>query len=79
VNDVRRRDLRQKILLGALVVRAGLAEADRAFLLGALLEASRIAAGTDQHEQLKAIGLEAFKRQPADQLSAPDPDPGDEP
>lgn len=79
MNEARRRAARQKILLGALVVRAGLAEADRAFLLGALLEASRIAVGSHQHERLKAIGLEAFRRQPLGEAPGPNPDPGEEP
>jgi hypothetical protein len=72
MSEVRRRDAHQKILLGALVVRAGLAEADRAFLLGALTEAGRIAVGSNEHERLKAIGLEAFKWQPMEDAPAPD-------
>jgi len=72
MSEIRRRDAHQKILLGALVVRAGLAAADRAFLLGALIEAGRIAVGCDEHQRLKVIGLEAFRRQPMEEALAPD-------
>lgn len=72
MNEVRRRDAHQKMLLGALVVRAGLATADRAFLLGAFIEAGRIPVGSSDHERLKAIGLEAFRRQPMEDAPAPD-------
>ncbi|OYX87786.1 MAG: conjugal transfer protein TraD, partial [Xanthobacter sp. 35-67-6] len=51
MTEARRRDARQTFLLGGLVVRAGLGEADRAFLLGALIEARRIAPGSDEHER----------------------------
>ena len=43
----RKREAREKFLLGGIVVRAGLLKADRAFLLGGLLE--------------RDIGEEAFK------------------
>ncbi|HQS47282.1 MAG: conjugal transfer protein TraD [Rhizobiales bacterium 24-66-13] len=79
MSEMRRREAHQKFLLGGLVVRAGLAEADRAFLLGALIEAGRIAAGSDQHERLKAIGLESFRRQPLDDALAPDQGSGGAP
>jgi len=79
MSEARRREARQKFLLGGLVVRAGLAEADRAFLLGALIEAGRLAAGSDQHERLKAIGLEAFRRQPMEDAPAPDQESEDAP
>nr|WP_155897646.1 conjugal transfer protein TraD [Aureimonas ureilytica] len=38
--DARRKDAREKIELGGLVVKAGLREADKAFLLGVLLDAA---------------------------------------
>ncbi len=66
-------------MLGGLVVRAGLAEADRAFLLGTLIEAGRLAAGSDQHERLKAIGLEAFRRKPMEDAPASDQESEDAP
>lgn len=79
MSEERRREARQKFLLGALVVRAGLAKADRAFLLGALIEAGHIAAGSDPYERLKAIGFEAFNRPSADDPPTPDPEQEEEP
>jgi hypothetical protein len=38
--DARRKDTREKIELGGLVVKAGLRDADKAFLLGVLLDAA---------------------------------------
>ena len=61
MTDERKREARRKFLLGGIVVRAGLAEADRAFLLGALLEAGRISPGADAYERLKALGETAFR------------------
>ncbi|OZB04954.1 MAG: hypothetical protein B7X67_13035 [Rhizobiales bacterium 39-66-18] len=48
-------------------------------MLGALIEAGRLAAGSDQHERLKAIGLEAFRRQPMEDAPAPDQESEDGP
>lgn len=79
MSEARRREAHRKFLLGGLVVRAGLGEADRAFLLGALMEAGRIAAGSDEHDRLKAIGLEAFRRQPMEGAPMPDQESGDAP
>ncbi|NEI74706.1 conjugal transfer protein TraD, partial [Rhizobium lusitanum] len=47
--------------LGGIVVKAGLSKADRAFLLGGLLELARLAAGSPEHRRLRDIGKEAFK------------------
>ncbi|OWV71201.1 conjugal transfer protein TraD [Rhizobium sp. R339] len=57
----RRRDTREKIVLGGIVVKAGLSKADRAFLLGGLMEMARLAPGSAEHQQLRDIGEEAFK------------------
>ncbi|WVT75514.1 conjugal transfer protein TraD (plasmid) [Sinorhizobium chiapasense] len=57
----RKREAREKFLLGAIVVRAGLSKADRAFLLGGLLELARVAPGSSEHRRLRDIGEEAFK------------------
>ncbi|MCA1409082.1 conjugal transfer protein TraD [Ensifer sp. IC3342] len=57
----RKREARQKFLLGGIVVRAGLAKADRAFLLGGLIELARIAPGSAEHRRLRDAGEEAFK------------------
>ena len=57
----RKREAREKFLLGGIVVKAGLSRADRAFLLGGLLELARVAAGSLEHRRLRDIGEEAFK------------------
>ncbi|WP_081161622.1 conjugal transfer protein TraD [Ensifer aridi] len=57
----RKREAREKFLLGGIVVRAGLTRADRAFLLGGLIELSHIAPGSAEHRRLRDIGEAAFK------------------
>ncbi|TDW16590.1 conjugative transfer protein TraD [Rhizobium azibense] len=57
----RKREARQKFLLGSIVVKAGLSKADRAFLLGGLLELARIVPDSSEHQRLRDIGKEAFK------------------
>lgn len=65
MSNERRKDIREKIALGGLVVRSGLREADRAFLLGVLLEAATVKAGSQEHERLKTAGTLAFRDAPA--------------
>ena len=57
----RKREAREKFLLGGIVVRAGLSKADRAFLLGGLLELASVTPGTSGYRRLRDIGEEAFK------------------
>ncbi|TCU14857.1 conjugal transfer protein TraD [Rhizobium sullae] len=57
----RKREARQKFLLGGIVVKAGLSNVDRAFLLGGLLELARIVPGSAEHQRLRDIGIDAFK------------------
>ncbi|PDV86124.1 conjugal transfer protein TraD [Rhizobium sp. H4] len=57
----RKRDAREKFLLGGLVVKAGLSKADRAFLLGGLIELARLMPGSPEHRRLRDLGEEAFK------------------
>jgi len=57
----RKKEAREKFLLGGIVVRAGLSKADRAFLLGGLLELARIAPSSLEHRRLRGIGEAAFK------------------
>lgn len=57
----RKKEAREKFLLGGIVGRAGLSKADRAFLLGGLLELARIAPSSAEHRRLRGIGEEAFK------------------
>ncbi len=59
-ND-RKRETREKMIFGGLIIKAGLRKADRAFLLGALIEASRISPDTAQYRELHKIGMEAFR------------------
>lgn len=66
----RKRDTREKFLLGGIVVRAGLSNADRAFLLGGLMELASVAPGTAEHRRLRDIGEEAFKA-PASEAGSP--------
>jgi hypothetical protein len=54
-------EAREKILLGGIVAKAGLSKADRAFLLGGLLELARVIPGSTEHRRLRDIGAEAFK------------------
>ncbi|AFL55133.1 MULTISPECIES: conjugal transfer protein TraD [Sinorhizobium] len=57
----RKKEAREKFLLGGIVVRAGLSNADRAFLLGGLIELASVAPGSAEHRRLRDIGEEAFK------------------
>ena len=59
----RKKDARVKFLLGGLVVRAGLSKADRAFLLGGLLELAQISPQTSEYQRLRSKGEKAFTRQ----------------
>lgn len=62
MTEDRKNDAREKITLGGLVVKAGLRQADRAFLLGVLLEAATVRVGSPEHHRLKAKGGMAFQR-----------------
>jgi hypothetical protein len=57
----RKQVAREKFLLGGIVIKAGLSKADRAFLLGGLLELACVRTGSPEHRRLRAIGEEAFK------------------
>lgn len=75
MTDDRKKDAREKITLGGLVVKAGLRQADRAFLLGVLLEAASVRFGSNEHHRLKAKGAMAFRNDRA----ARGGEPGEEP
>ena len=61
--DARKKDTREKIELGGLIVKAGLRYEKRALLLGLLIDASRRLKGNDaEQSRLTAIGTEAFGR-----------------
>ena len=59
-NDDRRKDARDKIALGGLIVKAGLRGANKAFLLGVLVEAASRATGSSEHARLEQLGKTAF-------------------
>lgn len=60
-SDTRKKDTREKIELGGLIVKAGLRYEKRALLLGALLDtARRIKVDESERSRLTAIGVEAF-------------------
>jgi hypothetical protein len=61
--DARKKDTREKIELGGLIVKAGLRYEKRALLLGLLIDASRRIKGDDaERSRLAAIGAEVFGR-----------------
>ncbi len=60
-SDARKKDAREKIELGGLIVKAGLRYEKRALLLGLLIDAASRVRGNDKERQrLAAIGAEAF-------------------
>lgn len=62
-SEARKKDTREKIELGGLIVKAGLRYEPRAVLLGALIELGRRLKGDDaERARLTAIGAEAFGR-----------------
>lgn len=59
--EARKKDTREKIELGGLIVKAGLRMEKRAVLLGALTElANRLACDASERSRLAAIGEERF-------------------
>ncbi|WMT92936.1 conjugal transfer protein TraD [Pelagibacterium sp. H642] len=59
--EARRKDTREKIQLGGLIVKAGLRYEKRALLLGLLLEAAdRIRGDETERARLLALGEKAF-------------------
>jgi Conjugal transfer protein TraD len=65
-SDARKKDTREKIELGGLIVKAGLRYEKRALLLGLLIDAvSRMNGDETERQRLTAIGAEAFGNDPA--------------
>jgi hypothetical protein len=61
VSEARKKDTREKISLGGLIVKAGLRYEKRALLLGLLIDGSqRIKADDLERSRLIAIGTKAF-------------------
>ena len=60
-SDARKKDAREKIELGGLIIKAGLRYEKRALLLGALIELKqKLGADNGERQRLTAIGAEAF-------------------
>jgi hypothetical protein len=60
-SDARKKDTRDKIELGGLIVKAGLRYEKRAVLLGALVEIEkRLRSDDGERSRLSTIGAEAF-------------------
>ncbi|WP_312366010.1 type IV conjugative transfer system coupling protein TraD [Ensifer sp.] len=61
-SDARRKDTREKIELGGLIVKAGLRYQPRALLLGALIDiGQRLKVDDGERSRLETIGAEAFR------------------
>ena len=56
----RREDSHTKISLGGLIVKAGLREADKAFLLGVLMDAATRQSDGDYKARMIALGRKGF-------------------
>lgn len=60
-SEARKKDTREKIALGGLIVKAGLRYEKRALLLGALIDLKhRMNLDENERARLTAIGSEAF-------------------
>ncbi|WP_428411857.1 type IV conjugative transfer system coupling protein TraD [Pararhizobium sp.] len=60
-SEARKKDTRDKIELGGLIVKAGLRYEKRALLLGALIDLDRrLKSDDDERARLTSIGAEAF-------------------
>jgi hypothetical protein len=60
-SDARKKDTREKIELGGLIVKAGLRYEKRSLLLGLLIDANRRIRGDEtERSRLTSIGSEAF-------------------
>jgi len=59
--EARKKDAREKIELGGLIVKAGLRDEKRALLLGLLMDAcARIRADEAERTRLSELGAKAF-------------------
>ena len=64
-SEARKKDTREKIQLGGLIVKAGLRWEKRALLLGILFDAAaRLKHDAGERERLTALGTEAFGNDP---------------
>ena len=64
-SEARKKDTREKIALGGLIVKTGLRYESRALLLGLLIEAkTQIDSNETERARLLAIGADAFGHDP---------------
>ena len=64
-SEARKKDTREKIQLGGLIVKAGLRWEKRALLLGILIDAAtRLKHDTVERDRLTTLGTEAFGDEP---------------
>ncbi|GAA5109753.1 conjugal transfer protein TraD [Bartonella jaculi] len=59
-DEIRRKDAREKITLGGLVVKAGLRDADKSFILGCLIHAAKLDINSNEYKNFQKIGQYAF-------------------
>ncbi|WP_375630390.1 conjugal transfer protein TraD [Bartonella sp. AP150HLJHH] len=59
-DEIRRKDAREKIILGGLVVKAGLKNADKSFILGCLIHAAKLDINSNEYKNLQKIGQHSF-------------------
>jgi Conjugal transfer protein TraD len=59
-SEARRIETREKIQLGGLVAKAGLAQAPKALILGILLQGAKDASDAAHRERLAALGHRAL-------------------
>ncbi|WP_375641055.1 conjugal transfer protein TraD [Bartonella sp. AA168HLJHH] len=59
-DEIRRKDAREKIILGGLVVKAGLKNADKSFILGCLIHAAKLDTNSNEYKNFQKIGQYAF-------------------
>ena len=63
-HETRRKDTRDKIELGGMIVKAGLHEEDKAVLLGGLMDLkARLQEGSGERERLRVCGQRALDDQ----------------
>ncbi len=70
----RKKDTREKIQLGGLIVKAGLRETDKAILLGILMDAASRLGDKKERDRWRAIGKAEFEEYTQKGIAGPDPD-----
>jgi hypothetical protein len=70
----RKKDTREKIQLGGLIVKAGLRETDKAILLGILMDAANRLGDKKERDRWRAIGKAVFEEYTQKGAASPNPD-----